>query len=481
MTSLKICLTISLVSSSHALISSSLIPLRSGDVPFLEFWDSHHTAVHIDAALIFIFTDFLFSFFLFIVIVIFFVEFTKDIGNSLPRRDDLSFFILYLGDEHSSLCRGMFFTPLKSSSIRWMSCCLFIFFVPETFFVFAHFFQTLFLFFGCVSSLLDGLLISTSSFDISSVSFAAAVSSASSSVFSLLFMSRLTFNTMEPSISSERVHCAGSSSPGYSVSITLSVCSPFASSRLNSVESLPSRSVFSFVTRPCRARPVRHVARYGLPPRSLVVTHHDFCFRFCIIIFCLRFCIFAFCLRCSFFCVGGFFFNFFNDLLVSFSELRLLNSNVFLSLIPPFMLCCIELSFFCLAMATLFHHECCHDTSVVTAHVDHVVGFSIFDVFQETSLGYDVVNLLLVTFWRSAGRLFPTGLSVHRVECCEALQHQPMIHPVTAFVSSVECVFANTCTFGSGTKSQFCIEVGGLFAVVALVLRRLHCPFFGRG
>ena len=60
-----------------------------------------------------------------------------------------------------------------------------------------------------------------------------------------------------------------------------------------------------------------------------------------------------------------------------FFELRLLNSNVFLSLIHPFILCCIELSF----------HECCHYTSVVTAHVDHVVGFSIFIVFQVSSLG----------------------------------------------------------------------------------------------
>ena len=31
-------------------------------------------------------------------------------------------------------------------------------------------------------------------------------------------------------------------------------------------------------------------------------------------------------------------------------------------------------------------HECCHDTSVVTAHVDHIVGFSMFTVFQVSSL-----------------------------------------------------------------------------------------------
>ena len=67
--------------------------------------------------------------------------------------------------------------------------------------------------------------------------------------------------------------------------------------------------------------------------------------------------------------------------------------------------------------------------------------------------------MLLVTFWRSVGRLFLKCLSVHRVECCVALQHQQMFHPVTSFVSLVERVSANTCTFGSVTRSQFCIEV----------------------
>ena len=109
-------------------------------------------------------------------------------------------------------------------------------------------------------------------------------------------------------------------------------------------------------------------------------------------------------------------------------------------------------------MASLFRrsdHESCHFTSVVTANVDHVVGCSIFIVFQVSSLGLKVVNLLLVPFSRSVGRLFRRCLSVHRV----ALQHQPMFHPVTFSVSFVQCVSANTCTFGSAAKSQFCIEV----------------------
>ena len=128
-----------------------------------DLWDScRHigvAAVHVNAALIFVLTEFLFSLYFFFV-VNFFVEFSEDIGNPISRRDDFpfSFFILVM----SSLCfadliPGMFFTPLKSASIRWMSCCLFILsFVSDTFLkAFPHFFQALFLFFGCVSSLLD--------------------------------------------------------------------------------------------------------------------------------------------------------------------------------------------------------------------------------------------------------------------------------------------------------------------------------------
>ena len=56
------------------------------------------------------------------------------------------------------------------------------------------------------------------------------------------------------------------------------------------------------------------------------------------------------------------------------------------------------LSFFDITRAILLwnsDHECCHDTSVVTSHVDHVVGFCIFVVFQVSSLHYDVVDF----FW----------------------------------------------------------------------------------
>ena len=71
-----------------------------------------------------------------------------------------------------------------------------------------------------------------------------------------------------------------------------------------------------------------------------------------------------------------------------------------------------------LVMDVLSKHgdrESSHDTSVVTSHVDHVVGLGIFSVFSVSSLGYDVANLLLITFWRSVCRLFPKYRSVHRV------------------------------------------------------------------
>ena len=73
------------VNSFCFMVSSALIPLLSGDLPFVEFvdcnsqlfcrdlWDSHHligvVVMHIDAAHTLILTDFLFSFFLFFVVV----------------------------------------------------------------------------------------------------------------------------------------------------------------------------------------------------------------------------------------------------------------------------------------------------------------------------------------------------------------------------------------------------------------------------
>ena len=98
-------------------------------------------------------------------------------------------------------------------------------------------------------------------------------------------------------------------------------------------------------------------------------------------------------------CGFSFFFDFFNDLLAScFRAQASLTQFFFVSLIPSGILCIVGLVFFDLTRAILLwnsDHECCHDTSVVTAHVDHVVGFGIFVVFRVSSLHYDVVDFFL--------------------------------------------------------------------------------------
>ena len=50
--------------------------------------------------------------------------------------------------------------------------------------------------------------------------------------------------------------------------------------------------------------------------------------------------------------------------------------------------------------------ESSHDTSMVTSHVDHVVGLSVLHIPQVSSLGQDVINLFFFSFWRDEGRLF---------------------------------------------------------------------------
>ena len=97
------------------------------------------------------------------------------------------------------------------------------------------------------------------------------------------------------------------------------------------------------------------------------------------------------------------------------------SSPAFFSLIPSVVFCCLELvSFFTMAiLLRSSDHECCRDTSVITAHAHHVFGFGIFVVFQVSSLDYDVVDSLLNSFWGSVGRLFPRILPIHRVECCK--------------------------------------------------------------
>ena len=127
MISLKICLTISLVSSSHAVTSSARIPLLSGDLPFFEFidcslqlfnrdlWDSRHligvVVVYISVAFIIIVSDFLFEIRLANCRRIFFLNSPKTLA--IPERDVLispfSFFIFVMSTFFfADLIPGMF-------------------------------------------------------------------------------------------------------------------------------------------------------------------------------------------------------------------------------------------------------------------------------------------------------------------------------------------------------------------------------------
>ena len=223
--SLKSCLTISLVSSSHALTSSARIPWLSGDLPFLSLLiavcNSSVVISGIPAVspvlllctsvllLFIIFTQFMFWFIFLCVFVKSFVEFTKDIGNSFPRCDAIpfSFFIFVMSTLFfADLIPVIFRTTLNSSRILWMSCCLCIlFFFSDTFF------KHLLTFFSRCFSSLDVLLLSSMSLrisasliDKSSRTFAAADAITRASLLSFLIslVLLLEWNTIEPASSS---------------------------------------------------------------------------------------------------------------------------------------------------------------------------------------------------------------------------------------------------------------------------------------
>ena len=107
---------------------------------------------------------------------------------------------------------------------------------------------------------------------------------------------------------------------------------------------------------------------------------------------------FSFLAAAFFYCV--------NDFLVSFFELGHFNIGVLFFLhmfnIPN------RLMFFVFPpnMGVLpgrVDQESSHDTSMVTTHVDHVVGSSVLHISQVSSLGQNVVNLFFFPFWRDEG------------------------------------------------------------------------------
>ena len=93
--------------------------------------------------------------------------------------------------------------------------------------------------------------------------------------------------------------------------------------------------------------------------------------------------------RYCFFCDDGFSFDFFDDLLVSFFELKLLNFIFFSVLFLPsyFIISCFPLKSCHDYSFQTCDRENCHYTSVVTSHVNHVVDFDAFMTSQVSSLG----------------------------------------------------------------------------------------------
>ena len=176
-----------------------------------------------------------------------------------------------------------------------------------------------------------------------------------------------------------------------------------------------------------------------------------------------------------------FLFDLFFELLVSFFERgRFLITVLFIGLgadilhfIPLLVIVCIMVGILFLCI----NHECCHNTSVVAAHVDDVIGFSIFTESQVSSFDQFVINLFLCSFKQSVCSLLSRRFSVHRVECCKVLHHQPLSHPVSSFVTFIECMRTNTYSFHSIAWSQFGTAVSShnLNALLAGIRVLLNC------
>ena len=170
-----------------------------------------------------------------------------------------------------------------------------------------------------------------------------------------------------------------------------------------------------------------------------------------------------------------------NDFLVSFFELGYFNFGVLCVLlvfnIPN------RLMFFVYppGMGVLpgrVDQESSHNISMVTTHVDHVVGLSVLHISQVSSLGQNVVNFVFLFLWRNEGRLFMRRLPEHRVERGVVVSHQPAFQPVTSLVTFVESVPANTFTFRSFTRSQLSIEVSSNDRNVFFIIQHVFLNCF---
>ena len=207
----------------------------------------------------------------------------------------------------------------------------------------------------------------------------------------------------------------------FSFSVTISICSPFAYVMLRIVlvlSSVPSihvvfdmivvkhdviylyvhrvqsrTSTMSFTCFVCRLHAVIHHASCAHSFDFFRFRFRIFAFCFCcccVLIFCLCFCIFTFCLRCDCFLWRRFFFEFFSMIPWYLFSSSGFSTSMFFQLGHFFHALSCRIFPEVFAMATLSRRgdrESCHDTSVVTSHVDHVVGFGVLVVSQVSSLG----------------------------------------------------------------------------------------------
>ena len=117
----------------------------------------------------------------------------------------------------------------------------------------------------------------------------------------------------------------------------------------------------------------------------------------------------------------------------------------------------------------LFDQESSHDTSMVTFHVDRVVGLSVLLISQVSSLEEDVINLFFFSFSRVEG-LFSFSTSLWT--SCRARSNRLL--SISFSISHLSCYFRLQCTC-----QHLCNPF--LYQVPAQnwsLLRRSECTFY---
>ena len=362
------------------------------------------------------------------------------------------FFFFYLCDENSLLCGfwflGYFEFLLKSSRILWMSICHFIPFLSlmHRFMHLLTSFSLCFSSLGVFSSLLDESQ-DFSIFDRQVFDYFCCCGCRHAALHYWLFLISLVllleWNTIEPASSAwcgnRAPKCSSVLRSGCSSSFTAFVGHVSSSfffsfdqvggrcfgSRFPCLFAVSAAVAAAAASVGCRRPTVltSMLTQSWITPSVCICAtalHASsfnllcFCFLKCAICFCcctifsfsLCFCVLPFFLCFSFFCGGGIFY-YFDDFLIFF-ELGHFDTDSFFSLCTSFTFFRVVFSFQIFMIRVLSRHwdcEGCHDTSVVASHVDHVVGCSVFDVFQVSSFCKNVVDFVshcLLEIWRSS-------------------------------------------------------------------------------